>query len=214
MMSTAIQFDDDRSVSDFKVFLQRAEKSTDGVVRLRADRGTVRATVSTFAPFGLLDSAPTVLGMKIFSEETAQDLDALVNIRALLDRLARSEPQETELPLPPMRETAPWAGVDAPQGDWVAAGEIPTSMLNGIALAGISEVAQALPDNAGELIVREVRQQVWSRELSDFPQLTTGVAFTAHILGFLSNTENAHVFESGRWLRLTTRSGHVLVYRR
>lgn len=213
-MSTVIQFDDDRSVSDFKVFLQRAERSTDGVVRLRAERGTLRATVSTFAPFGLLDSSPTVLGMKIFSEQTAIDLDTLVNIRALMDRLARSEPQQTLLPLPPMRETASWAGVDAPQGGWIATGEIAASSLTGFALAGISEVAEALPNNAGELIVREVRQQVWSRELSEFPQLTSGVAFTSHILGFLSNQESAQLFESGRWLRLTTRSGHVLVYRR
>jgi len=116
--------------------------------------------------------------------------------------------------LPPVRETASWSGVDAPQGEWVRVAELSASALNGIALAGIAEVARALPDNPGDLIVREVREQVWGQVLSQFSALTGASAFTAHILGFLSNQDRAQVFESGRWLRLSTSSGHVLVYRR
>jgi hypothetical protein len=214
MMSTAIRLDDSQSVSDFRVLLQRAEKSTDGVIRLRADQGILRATVCTFAPFGLLDAAPTVLGMRTFAETNLTEMDALLSIRSLLDRLARTEPTETLLSMPATRETASWAGVDAPQGNWVEVAELAAGELTGVALAGIAEVAQALPENPGELIVREVRQQVWARELSGFSELTSASAFTAHMLGFLTNQSSARVYQSGRWLRLSTSSGHVLVYRR
>lgn len=214
LMSAILQLGDDQSLSDLRVFLHRAEKSTDAVVRLRAEDNVLRASVCTFSPFGLLDASPTILGMRTFAELSGTRLDTLLSIRGLLDRIARLAPDETIVPIPPIRETAAWAGVDAPRGDWAFVSELPVALLTGAALAGIAEVADALPENPGELIVREVRQQVWGRPIADGGQLTAATAFTAHMLGFLASHDVVRVFSSGRWMRISTPSGHVLVYQR
>lgn len=213
-VTIAVHLEDAASIADFTTFLERAANATDGVVRLTAEGGILRATVCAFAPFGLLDTAPTVLGMRTFRETSGVTCDAVLSGRALLDRLAHLAPGELSVPLPPTRETATWVGVEPPRDEWRHTSQLSCQQLRDVALQGIAEVAEALPDNPGEIVVRDVRAAVWSQPIGDAELLPRSVAFTAHMLGFLPQTAEARVFESGRWLRLSTPNGHVLVYRR
>lgn len=213
-MSTSLTFADAESLADLRTFLQRAADVTDGVARFTSGDGVLRVSVCTFAPFGILDQVPTVLGMRTFAELSGLDTDAVVSGRAMLDRIAHQAPTATQLGIPPMRETAAWAGVETPKGGWQQQTEISTSTLTGFALAGIAEVADALPNQPGDVLVREVRGHVWGREIEGSQGIPQSAAFTAHMLGFLAQDAPVRVFESGRWLRLSTHTGHVLVYRR
>jgi hypothetical protein len=77
------------------------------------------------------------------------------------------------------------------------------------------EVAEALPDQAGEALVRRVRSEVWGRPLPDLEHVPAGAAFAAHSLGFLADpNEQVPVYETGPWTRLSAERGHVLVKRR
>ena len=213
-MADSLTLQDPEALTDFRIFLERASQCTDGVVRVTSGDSVARVTVCTFSPFGLLDTSPTVLGMRTFADESASRFDAVLSTRGLLDRIAHLEPGSAVLTIPPMRETATWVGVVPPQGEWRELGNIPVSTLNGSALAGIAEVADALPDNPGELVTREVRSLIWGAPLDTNFELPRAVAFTAHMLGFLAGTAAVRIYESERWMRASTPFGHVLVYRR
>ena len=213
-MTGELHFDDARSIADFKVFLERALTSTDGVVRVTAGASSLRATVCTFGPFGLLDTAPTVLGMRVFAETSGLQCDLVLSGRALLDRVAHLTPGRAQISIPPTRETATWVGVEPPRDDWQLIAEVSAETLRETALTGIAAVAAALPENAGEPVVREVRNRVWNQPITGAELLPGSVAFTAHLLGFVNGPDAARVFESGRWIRVSTPHGHVLVYRR
>ena len=43
------------------------------------------------------------------------------------------------------------------------------------------------------------------------PPIAAGLAFGAHVLGFTAAGEPATISAHGRWTRLTTARGHVLV---
>lgn len=216
-----VKFADTESLSDFRLFLERSMPVTDSVVRLTLSEDVLRITVCTFAPFGLLDEAPTVLGMRIMHATDSEPFDALVSTRGMLDRIAHLSYGELELGIPPMRESAAWVGIDPPKGGWEKIGELDVALLSKDALAGIEEVAEALPHSPGDLVVRDVRSRVWNApiEMGSEPDkqkvaVPRSVAFTGHMLGFLSAGESAQLFESGNWLRLSTALGHVLVGRR
>lgn len=213
-MSHSLQFEDFEALSDFRTFLERATHCTDGVVRLTSGNGVLRATVCTFSPFGLLDTAPTVLGMRVFAETSDAECDALLSVRGMLDRIAHLDPGSVTLGIPPMRETATWVGIEPPQSGWLRRHTLDASQLNGSALAGIAEVAEALPDQPGDMLVREVRAKIWGAPSSNEIELPRSVAFTAYMLGFLASAQNADLFEAERWMRVSTPTGHVLVYRR
>lgn len=210
-MATLLNFEDRLSLTDLQRFLERAQHICDGAVRFTANEGTLRATVCAFQPFGLLDASPTVLGMRVFKEGSGIELDALLSARAMLDRIAHLPEAETELGIPPMRETAVWVGIEPPKGNWQHLKDFEPEILTDVAVRGIEEVADALPDQPGELLVREIREKVWGSEFEGLPK---SAAFTAHMLGFLRPGEPVRVLESGKWMRLSTTAGHVLFYRR
>lgn len=210
-MATLLTLEDHFSLSDLQHFLERANQISDGTARFTAHDNTLRVTVCAFQPFGLLDTSPTVLGMRVFKEGSGIDIDALLSLRAMLDRIAHAPNGTSELGIPPMRETAVWVGIEPPKGNWQHLKDIDAEELADIALRGISEIAEALPDQPGELVVREVREKVWGAEIEGFPK---SVAFTAHMLGFLRKGEPVRMLQSGRWLRFSTSAGHVLVYLR
>lgn len=213
-MSLSAQLKNTEALADLRVFVERSLQSTDGVIRFTCGDSTLRVTVCTFSPFGILDSSPTVLGMRIFAEESGATFDAVGSARAILDRIAHLEPGELSIGIPPMRETATWVGVEPPKQDWRQIAEIPAATLNGVALAGIAEVADAVPEQPGEVLVRDVRQKIWGAPFDPMPEMPRSVAFTGHMLGFFTHPSNALIYESGRWMRVSTPSGHVLLYRR
>ena len=205
--------------ADLKVYLERAERLGSEHVHLIAMGPAVVPYVAVLTPAGLLDQAPTVLGVRVFARHVdpvsdAGTVDTVVQVRAVLDRLAHDQ---QNIPLPIPQPGVPWAGVTPPQTDWQVVGSIPVSQLATIATTGIAEVAAA--NGLGTNIVQTVRQEVWGRPISDAPsRVPAGAAFAALGLGFLGaekdalvSAELAQVSTSGAWTRVSTERGHVLV---
>jgi hypothetical protein len=202
------------SLDDLQVYLSRAARVEEGSVRLIAGSGVLAVYCSVLAPAGLLDESPTVLGLRTLALAEPVTFDAVVPVRSLLQRLERAQGDSTTVVGLPMEvNTATWAAISPPRGGWQSLGEEPADLFDGAARAGIRDVAAAVPDGAGELIVRRVRTEVWGRPMAGAEHLPAGAAFAAFMLGFLGD-DPVRVYESGPWTRLTTQRGHVLVKRR
>ena len=157
-------------------------------------------------PQGLLDVAPTVLGLRIFERVETDHLDMVVQVRAMLDRLARDE---LAIALPVGQAGIAWTGVAPPRGNWAPVGSMSEIELQLTAKSGIEEVAKA--NGLGTNIVTAVREEVWRRPLNVLGMsVPAGVAFAAFGLGFLGTAE-AHVTSSAAWKRISTQRGHILV---
>ncbi len=157
---------------------------------------------------------PTVLGMRFIaltgaaSADEGAGLDATVPVRGVLDRLARTH---QDLGVPPERIVgAAWAGLSPPRGGWSASGSVVASALVDAASRGADHVA------AGQ-----ARGAVWSAELPGTGGAPSGMAFVAHVLGFLPDATTSDpdapaelpVLRSGAWWRLVTPDGHVVARR-
>ena len=204
-MSAQLLFPEPRSASDVLVFAQRAARLGDGTVRLRAQAGTLAVTSAPLAPQTLLESTPTVLGMRFTPIDPELECDLVVDAATLtVGADARA------LTLPDSAVTAPWAGVSPPRTGWEPLTVIDASTLAARAQWGITAVAEAVPDSAGEDVVRLIRAQVWGEIDAEIADLPRGVAFAAFALGFIGGGESATVHRSGPWTRVSLRRGHVL----
>jgi hypothetical protein len=230
-MTPSFALRDALALGDLQTFLGRSARVDDGAVRLIGSGGVLAVYTSVLQPAGLLDRAPTVLGLRTFVAETQAPVDSVVPIRALLDRLARLEGPATGSPgepvgvlVPPDTATAPWAGISPPRAGWERIADVAASTLRSAARAGIDEVAAAVPTGIGEQIVTRVRGEVWGRPVEGAPDVLAGGAFAAYSLGFLGpdpapdaaaddGEAPVAVFRTGPWTRLTTSRGHVLVRR-
>lgn len=202
--------------ADLKVFLERANHLGCEHVHVVGAGTALAVYAAVLTPAGLLDLAPTVLGLRIFerAETDTAPLDMVVQTRAMLDRLAHDD---LVIPMPIPQAGVPWAGISPPRGDWAPRGTMLEIELGLVARSGIDEVAAA--NGLGTNIVTTVRQEVWGRPLnvqnqpegSDAPlTVPAGVAFAGFGLGFF-DTGIAQVSTSGAWTRITTARGHVLV---
>jgi hypothetical protein len=97
-----------------------------------------------------------------------------------------------------------------PRSGWELVGDLSAEELRTVATQGIAEITEGVPAGSGAQVVAAMRQRVWSRESRTVPPIPSGAAFAAYALGFLAQ-EGARVSAHGRWTRLTTASGHVLV---
>ena len=219
-MSQSFTLTDSQSLSDLIVFLSRSGRVLDGSARLMASEGVLAVYTAIFYPRGLLDASPTVLGLRTFALTEPVDFDKVVPVRSLLERLKRLESTARDLTLPvivtvPLEvNTVTWTGISPPKGGWEPHGQTPASHLEAAAREGIDEVAAAVPEGTGELIVERVRSEVWGRQVDGLEFVPTGAGFAAFSLGFLADDEPVHLFESGLWTRLSTSRGHVLVRRK
>jgi hypothetical protein len=207
-MTSHLSLPREHDASDLRVFLERASKLGCEHVRLVGSGTTLAAYVGVLVPIGLLDTAPTVLGLRVFERAASETLDAVVTIRGMLDRLARSE-LSFELPVP--EAGIAWTGMSAPRGGWEPVGLLSSSELEAIARAGIDEIAGS--NGLGTIIVTRARREVWGRPISSSAtaaQLVSGAAFAAFGLGFLGLDE-PRLSRSANWMRLTTDRGHILV---
>ena len=225
-MTRTFTLTDALALDDLHTFLSRASRVEDGSVRLIAGSGVLAVYVAVFYPVGLHDKTPTVLGLRTFALTDTTSFDAVVPVRSLLDRLARlrgtevaeatqdgrQDPVTVQLPIEV--NTVVWTAISPPRGGWHELDPMPTSLLTGVADAGIDEVRSTVGEDTGELIVRRVREEVWGRGIQGFEHVPAGAAFAAHALGFLASHEVAQILETGPWTRLTTALGHVLVRRR
>jgi hypothetical protein len=202
------------SLDDLHVFLSRATRVEDGSVRLIAGSGVLAVYCSVFTPAGILDESATVLGLRTVALSEPATFDAVVPLRSLLQRIERAQGEGTaHVGLPMEVNTATWAAISPPRGGWQAVGEVAPALLDAAARSGIRDVAAAVPDGAGEQIVRKVRAEVWGRPVPGAEHLPSGAAFAAFALGFLGE-DPVRVYDTGPWTRLTTHRGHVLVKRR
>ncbi|MET3811592.1 hypothetical protein [Arthrobacter sp. UYEF3] len=205
-----LQFTDPRDLADLRTFATRAKAVDDGAIRLVAAGPVLAAYVCVLRPRLLGESTPTILGLRTVALAQPAELDVTVPLAAVLDRLARAGADDVEFRVPPMIVSESWAGVGAPRGGWEPLGTLPDPVLRQAAEAGITEIAGIIPDKPGALIVNNARATVWGRPLPDAGGLPAGAAFAALTLGFLADGEQG-LFRAGRWFRLSSPRGHVLV---
>ncbi|TFC49822.1 hypothetical protein E3T26_03570 [Cryobacterium sp. TMT1-21] len=219
-MSKSFSLPDSLSLRDLQVYLSRAGRVEDGSVRLIQAAGVLAVYTAILYPRGLLDSSPTVLGLRTFALTAPVDLDAVVPVRSLLDRLARltaavSEPEAAVTVTVPLEvTTVTWAGISPPTGGWTLLGQTDAALLEGAAKTGIEEVAAVIPSGTGAQIVQRVRSEVWSRPIPGLEIVPSGAAFAAVSLGFLAKDEPVRLYETGLWTRMSTSRGHILVRRK
>ena len=210
-MTRAFTLTDPLALADLTVFLRRAMRIDDGSVRFAATGAVLAVWVPVLYPAGILDAAPTVLGLRTFALAESQDFDAIVAGMPLVAALDARPDDAVEFALPTSPGTAPWAAISPPRGAWTRRDPVDGRLLETVATAGIAEVAASVPADLGEQAVHRVRSEVWGRSIDGAAQLPAGAAFAALSLGFLGPDDSVAVFSSGAWLRLTTDRGHVLV---
>lgn len=198
--------------ADLVTYVARARQlDGDGAMRLQAVGGALAAWVGVLDGQGLTREG-TTLGLRVLPLAEPAQLDVVVPMAGLADRFAH-EPGGTTLPVPPTEVRVGWAAVSPPQGGWQLVGQLSVETLKDVATAGIAEVTAGAPEGSGAHAVEALRRAVWSRPIatSDGPDgLPSGVAFAAYTLGFAVG-ETAQVYAAGRWHRITTPAGHVLV---
>lgn len=209
-MAATLTFSDHATRDDLRIFLERLQKSGKPEVRLVTRGATLAVYGCTQAPVTITDSVPVVLVMRAFelATEPAENIDVTVQGRALLDRLARLGIIGLALELPDVTAMAAWSGVLPPVAGWEPAGLVDAVSLAAVAEAGITRVAETLPQDPGDAVVHRVRSAVWGAEIA--PGIPAAAAFAAEALGFLSE-EPARVTRTLTWTRLTTPRGHVVV---
>jgi hypothetical protein len=218
-MDRFLTLPDVTALTDLRTYLSRADRIDRASVRLIAGGGVLAVYTAVLHPGGLLDETPTVLGLRTVKIRVDQVLDAVVPITSLVARLDAAEIAPDDgtvlIGIPAEVATVTWAGVAPPRAGWQPVSGTVAGRLESVAKAGIVEVAEALPADAGEAIVRRVRAEVWGRAVPDLAQVPAGAAFAAHSLGFLGDpAEEIPVYETGPWTRLSSARGHVLVKRR
>lgn len=202
-MTARLVLADADSASDALTFSGRAAMAGAEGVRLQAAGGVLAMTSAALAPQGLLDRTPTVLAMRVLAADPELQCDLVVSeLRATDDPVA--------LELPDTALAPAWAGISPPRGGWSARDTIAAATLASRAQWGIAAVAERLPTDAGEDVVRAVRGSVWGSPDADLGGLPLGVAFAAFAFGFIGGEEQARVMTAGRWTRVTLRRGHVL----
>ena len=203
---------DPQVMLDLRTYVGRARAAQDGAVRLQAIGGVLAAYVCILAPRILGEAMPTVLGLRAMPLREPAQLDTTVALASVSDRLARMGENDVVLPVPPTTVAEIWAGVLPPRSGWEMKGTIATDQLLTAASGGIREVAESVPQSPGAIVVNNARGIIWGRPIEGAPaDLPSGAAFGAFALGFLAPGERAGVFTNGRWTRLSTGSGHVLV---
>lgn len=215
--ATRLIFVDPQVAADLRTFVSRARATDDGAVRLQASQGVLAAYVCLLKPRTLGEGTPTVLGLRTMPLAGGQtdiqtDIDVTVSLAAVADRLARMGPEDVVLPLPAVTVSESWAGIAAPRTGWSLSATVTADELEAAARRGIREVAELVPSSAGPHLVDAARAAVWGRAMPEVaPDLPAGAAFAALTLGFLTPEQPAGIYRSGRWLRISTPRGHVLV---
>jgi hypothetical protein len=208
---TEIDLGSPRALGDLATFVGRAKKANpDGAVRLQLMGPLLVTTVAVLEGSGLLGEG-TVLGLRVVRVASEGALDATVALAAVADRLARADDTTSTLRVPPAEVRVAWAALTPPRAGWEPVGALSSEVIDSIARQGISQVAEGAPDGAGGQAVAALRRQVWSMMSDSVPPIAAGLAFGAHVLGFTAVGEEAAVAAHGRWTRLSTSRGHVLV---
>lgn len=217
-------------LTDLTTFMARAATLGCEHVRVSAHGTALVVSVAVITRASLLDTTPTILGVRVFELAAESAHDRVVVVRALADRLARGE---LAIPLPPGVPGVGWSGMAPPAGGWEPVGSISESELESIAREGIAEVASV--SGKGTLIVARIRTEVWSRLHRFEPEVPSpidaaapvvtppaetppidapaGVALAAFGLGFLAaeaGVDQVRISRAASWTRFTTARGYVI----
>lgn len=206
-MPARLLFPDPRAAADVLTFASRAARTGDGALRLQAAAGVLVLSASPLSPQGLLDTTPTIVGMRAVRVDPELVCDLVVDAT----RLTAATGDASALDLPESAVSAAWAGISPPRTGWTAGDPLDSQTLREVADRGVADVARAVPVDAGEDAVRVVRAAVWGTPTAELGDLPGGVAFAALSLGFLGQQEKVRVLRSGPWTRLTLERGHVLL---
>ena len=208
-----LTFPDVQGLDDLRTYVARAKAADDdGAIRLQAQGQTLAAYVGVLPGSGLMAEG-VVIGLRAMPLAAPTHLDVTVSLAALTDRLAREA--GTTLPLPPMTVNVAWAAMAPPRGGWERVGAVTADEVYAVARQGIEEVASGAPADAGGAAVAALRKQVWGRLTTTTPPVPAGGAFAAYVLGFVQGGaapgSEVTVWAHGRWTRLSTPVGHVLI---
>ena len=204
-----IDFGDPRGLADLGTYLARASRANpDGAVRLQVLGTLLVTTVAVIEGTGLMGDG-TVLGMRVATVAPSDPVDVTVSFASVGDRLARGSAGAV-LSVPPTTVRAPWSGLTPPRDGWEPVGQLDGAVVESLARQGISQVAEGTPENAGGHAVDSLRRRTWGAMSDTTPTIAAGLAFGAHVLGFIAAGEQASVAAHGRWSRLSTSRGHVL----
>jgi hypothetical protein len=202
-------FPDSQTRADLATLVGRARSADpDGSIRLQAQGRTLAASVGVLAGWGLLAEG-SVVGLRVMPLAEEADLDVTVSLAAVTDRLARAG--SDVLAVPPVTVSAAWAAVAPPRTGWERVGTVGADALADVARRGIAEVAAGAPARAGAPAVTSLRRQVWGRATDTTPPVPAGGAFAAYVLGFARPGTELTVWAHGRWTRLSSAAGHVLI---
>ena len=204
-MAQQLSFVDAASAKDLLTFAGRAARVGAEGVRLAARGGVMTVQTATLSSQGLLDATPTVLGMRVMAVDPELVCDFVVAPQSLS---AGSSPER--IALPDAALSLAWAGISPPASGWEHIGEVAPSTMRQIAAEGIADVADLVPTDAGDDVVRKVRAAVWGPLCDALCDAPRGVAFTADALGFLRDGDPIQVFRVERWIRFSMTRGHVL----
>ncbi len=204
-----LQLADAQDLQDLRTYVSRARAADEeGAVRLQARGLTLAAYVGVLPGAGLMGEG-AVLGLRAMPLAEPADLDVTVPLAAVSDRLARED--GAALSVPPMTVRVGWAAMAPPRSGWERVGTLTADEVYAAARAGIAEVAAGAPPDAGAQAVAALRRQVWGRPTTTTPPIPAGGAFAAYVLGFVAPGAEVSVLAQGRWTRLSTTAGHVLL---
>ena len=140
--------------------------------------------------------------------------DVVVPLESLAFRIERAIDAHTEGPvevsLPAQSPSIQWAAVTPPRDGWRRRLGVSTQLLSEAAKNGVSQVAEAIPENAGEAVVQKVRAEVWGQPLGKKKSIPWAAGFAADALGFVDD-KSLGVHSVDNWIRLTSKNGYVLV---
>lgn len=201
----SVELDDAESVTDLKVFLERAERIGAGSVRLQTFGTVLAVTIPVLSPRGLGDPTPLIIAMRTHAVVASAPADHVVAIRSVLERLARFEPgRGGVLEWPPATLNESWAGIAPPKSEWEPLGDVTISVLHAAAERTLGRLAQVSTTQPEQVLAQALSD--WDPELG----VPAGLPAVAQSLGFLIGDAPARLSRTGRWSRLSTGYGHVL----
>ena len=199
-----------QQAGDLNNFLSRAKKmDDDGVVRLRAFGDVLAVSVAPIFTSSLFADGPTAIGMRTLKLSKPTELDSVVLLSEILQRLPKAE-ENLQLEVPLDHKPASWTGISAPRNGWELIQEFTDEQVSEWAKKGIKDVAESLPDAVGGPVAARIRAQIWSRPVDIGLMLPGAAAFAMAGLGFLVKGENVKAYRIKNWLRLSTSYGHVI----
>lgn len=205
-----LHFPDGQGLDDLRTYVARAKAADDdGAIRLQASGTTLAAYVGVLPGSGLMGEG-AVIGLRAMPLAAPTEVDTTVSLASVTDRLARDDGEAT-LSVPPTTVSVGWAAMAPPRSNWERVGALTAEDLYAVAREGIAEVASGAPSDAGGQAVAALRRHVWGRSTTTSPPVPAGGAFAAYALGFAAPGSQVTVWTHGRWTRLSTPAGHVLI---